>query len=101
MFKLEKYGGIVQFMYCANLQNMSSNLFQWFNENELKGNASKYDLLLSSDEYMNANGDVHHRLKIANTKGYLGLIQIVIWVMKIILTKYVQRQEQKSRSQQG
>ena len=42
---------------------MLSNLFQWFNENVLKGNASKYDLLLSSDENMNANGDVHHRLK--------------------------------------
>ena len=32
------------------LENVSSNLFQWFTENELKGNASKCHLLISSSE---------------------------------------------------
>ena len=37
------------------LENMSSNLFQWFTENELKGNSSKYNLLTSSGEHVHVN----------------------------------------------
>ena len=37
------------------LENVSSNLFQWFTENELKGNASKYHLLISSGENVHVN----------------------------------------------
>ena len=33
-----------------SLENVSSNLFQWFTENELKGNESKCHLLISSGE---------------------------------------------------
>ena len=37
------------------LKNVSSNLFQCFNENELKGNASKFNLLISSGEKVHVN----------------------------------------------
>ena len=37
------------------LENVSSNLFQWFTENELKGNASKCHLLISSGENVHVN----------------------------------------------
>ena len=38
-----------------SLENVSSNLFQWFTENELKGHASKCHLLLSSGENVHVN----------------------------------------------
>ena len=37
------------------LENVSSNLFQWFAENKLKGNATKCDLLISSGENVRVN----------------------------------------------
>ena len=37
------------------LENVSSNLFQWFTETELKGNASKCHLLISSGENVHVN----------------------------------------------
>ena len=37
------------------LENVSSNLFQWFTENELKGNASKCHLLIRSGENVHVN----------------------------------------------
>ena len=37
------------------LENVSPNLFQWFTENELKINASKYHLLISSSENVHVN----------------------------------------------
>ena len=37
------------------LEIVSSNLFQWFTENELKGNASKCHLLISSGENVHVN----------------------------------------------
>ena len=37
------------------LENVSSNLFQWFTENELKGNTSKCYLLISSVENVHVN----------------------------------------------
>ena len=37
------------------LENVSSNLFQWFTENELKGNASKCHSLVSSVENVHVN----------------------------------------------
>ena len=39
------------------LDNVSSKLFQWFTENELKGNANKYHLLISSGENYQAIGN--------------------------------------------
>ena len=50
----------------SGLENVSSNLFQWFTENELKGNASKCHLPISSGEKVH----VYHRLKSAAAKGY-------------------------------
>ena len=38
-----------------DLENVSSNLFHWFTENELKGNASKSHLLISSGENEQVN----------------------------------------------
>ena len=38
-----------------DLENVSSNLFHWFTENELKGNASKSHLLKSSGENEQVN----------------------------------------------
>ena len=37
------------------LENVSSNLFQWFTENELKANASRCHLLISSGENVHVN----------------------------------------------
>ena len=37
------------------LENVSSNLFQWFTENELKGNATKCHLLINSGENLHVN----------------------------------------------
>ena len=37
------------------LENVSSNLFQWFTENELKGNTSKCHLLITSGENVHVN----------------------------------------------
>ena len=37
------------------LENVLSNLFQWFTENKLKGNASKCHLLISSGENVHVN----------------------------------------------
>ena len=37
------------------LENVSSNLFQWFTENELKGNASKCHFLIRSGENVHVN----------------------------------------------
>ena len=37
------------------LENVSSNLFQWFTENQLKGHASKCHLLISSGENVHVN----------------------------------------------
>lgn len=37
------------------LENVSSNLFQWFTKNELKGNARKCYLLISSDKNVHVN----------------------------------------------
>ena len=37
------------------LENVSPNLFQWFTENELKRNASKCHLLISSGENVHVN----------------------------------------------
>ena len=38
-----------------DLENVPSNLFQWFNENELKENATKCHLLISSSENVHVN----------------------------------------------
>ena len=37
------------------LGNVCSNLFQWFTENKLKWNASKWHLLIRSGEYVHVN----------------------------------------------
>ena len=47
----EKYVGEV----FNGLENVPSNLFQWFTWNELKGNARKSDLLLSSGKNVHVN----------------------------------------------
>ena len=39
----------------GGLENVSSNLFQWFSKSELKGNASKFHLLISSGENVLVN----------------------------------------------
>ena len=39
----------------SGLENVLSNLLQWVTENELKGNASKYHLLISSGENVHVN----------------------------------------------
>ena len=43
-----------------SLENVSSNLFQWFTENELKRNASKCHLLISSGENVYVNVGTSH-----------------------------------------
>ena len=40
-----------------DLENVSSNLFQWFTENELKGNASKCQLLINFGKNVHVNVD--------------------------------------------
>ena len=37
------------------LENVSSSLFQWFTENELKGNVGKCHLLISSGKNVHVN----------------------------------------------
>ena len=53
-------------------ENVSSNLFQWFTENELKGNASKYHLLISSDENVHVNIGAS-QIKNSDCKRLLGI----------------------------
>ena len=56
-----------------SLENVSSNLFQWFTENELKGNESKYHLLISSGE--NAHVQIGtSEIKNSDCESLLGLI---------------------------
>ena len=47
IFKQEKYWG--------SFEKVSSNLCQWFTENELKANARKWNLLISSGENIHVN----------------------------------------------
>ena len=54
------------------LENVSSNLFQWFTENELKGNASKYNLLISSGENVHENIGTS-QIKNSDCKRLLGM----------------------------
>ena len=54
------------------LENVSSNLFQWFTENELKGNASKCHLLLSSSENAHINIDTS-QIKNSDCERLLGI----------------------------
>ena len=51
------------------LENMLTNRFQWLIENELKGNASKYQLLIisSKNEHLNIGAS---QTKTAIDKGY-------------------------------
>ena len=52
------------------LENVSSKLFQWLTENELKGNGSKCHLLISSGENVHVN---------------IGTLQIkIIWETKLL-----------------
>ena len=77
---------------------MFSNLFQLFTENELKGNASKCHLLISSVEDVHVNVDIS-RIKNSDCERLLG-IDIdckLIFDQFITLTKYVAKQGQKLR----
>ena len=55
-----------------DLKNVSSNLFKWFTENELKGNASKCNLLISSSENVHVNIGTR-QIKNTNCKRLLGI----------------------------
>ena len=55
----------------SGLENVSSNLFQWFTENELKGNASKCHLLISSGEKVHVNIGIS-QIKISGCERVLG-----------------------------
>ena len=57
------------------LENVPSNLFQWFTENELKGNTSKCNLLISSVENVHVN-NVNigaSQIKCSNRERLLGI----------------------------
>ena len=51
---------------------MPSNLFQWFTENKLKGNASKRHLLISSGENVHVNKGTSH-IKYSHNERLLGI----------------------------
>ena len=51
---------------------MPSNLFQWFTENKLKGNASKCHLLISSGENVHVNIGTSH-IKYSHNERLLGI----------------------------
>ena len=71
------------------LENVSSNLSQWFTENELKGNASKCHLPISSRKNVHAN---IRTLQMKNSD-YERLLGIDIYCkLKTTLTKYVAKQ---------
>ena len=53
-------------------ENVLTNLFQWFAENELKGNASKNHLLMSSGENVHVNIGIS-QIKNSNWKRLLGI----------------------------
>ena len=55
-----------------SLENVSSNLFQWFTENELKGNASQCHLLISSGENVHVNVGTSH-IKNSDCERLLGI----------------------------
>ena len=55
-----------------SLQNVSLNLFEWFAENELKGNASKCHLLISSGENVHVNVDTK-QIKNSGCERLLGI----------------------------
>ena len=54
------------------LENVLSNLFQWFTENELKGNTSKIYLLISSGENVHVNIGTS-QIKNSDCKKLLGI----------------------------
>ena len=57
------------------LENVLSNLFQWFTENKLKGNTSKCNLLISSVEnvYVNNVNIGASQIKCSNCERLLGI----------------------------
>ena len=71
------------------LENVSSNLFQWFTENELKGNASKCHLLISSGKNVHANISTS-QIKNSNFERLLGID--IDCKLKTALTRYVAKQ---------
>ena len=56
----------------TGLENVLSNLFQWFTENELKGNTSKIYLLISSGENVHVNIGTS-QIKNSDCKKLLGI----------------------------
>ena len=52
------------------LENVPSNLFKWFTENELKGNTSQCHLLICSGENMDVKNIGTFKFDIAAVKGY-------------------------------
>ena len=71
------------------LENVSSNLSQWFTETELKGNASKCHLLISSGKNVLANIRTS-QMKNSDCERLLGID--IDCKLKTTLTKYIAKQ---------
>ena len=76
------------------LENVSSNLFQWFIEKELKGNASKYHLQISSGENVHVNTGTS-QIKNSDCERLLGIDIDCKLSFETTLAKYVAKQRQK------
>ena len=76
------------------LENASSNLFQWFTENELKGNTSKIYLLISSGENVHVNIGTS-QIKSSNCERLVGTDIDCKLSFENTLIKYVAKQGEK------
>ena len=76
------------------LENVLSNLFQWFTENELKGNTSKIYLLISSGENVHVNIGTS-QIKSSNCERLVGTDIDCKLSFENTLIKYVARQGEK------
>ena len=76
------------------LENVLSNLFQWFTENELKGNTSKIYLLISSGENVHVNIGTS-QIKSSNCERLVGTDIDCKLSFENTLIKYVAKQGEK------
>ena len=85
-----------------SLENVSPNLFQWFTEDESKGNASKCHLLISFGEYVHVDIGTS-QIKNSGSERILGIdIDYKLIFENHINQIYTKaRQGQKLRPQQG
>ena len=79
-----------------SLENVSSNLFQWFPENELKGNTSKFHLLITSGENVHVNIGMS-QIKNSTCERLLGTSIVCKISFETTLIKYIPEQRQKLR----